>query len=168
VQLRVVLGSLCIATTASAQGTPEFTAVDDEAQSTVSPSPPPADTLETTSLSDDLIGAPGLRPIRGDRAEALVSAGTLGTRIGRARVTGRRGAFGVELGGSILDSDGYAPVAANDRGDVDGTAPRAERSVGARIEHERGASQLRAFASTSDDYLASGTAFQDSRVDAER
>jgi hypothetical protein len=167
VQLRVVLGSLCLATTASAQVAPEVTDVDDEAQSSVSPSPPLADTIETTSWSDDLIGAPGLRPIRGNRAEALVSAGTLGTRIGHARVTGRRGALGVELGGSFLDSDGYAPIAAQDRGAVDDAASRAQRSIGARIEHERGASHLRAYASTSDDYLASGTAFQDSRVDAE-
>ena len=61
----------------------------------------------STDSSDDLIVAPGVRPITGARLEALVGAGAYARRIAAARATDRLGPVDVELTGGSDDSSGY-------------------------------------------------------------
>ncbi len=167
-RIRVVLGSLCFASAAGAQA-PSHSQLDDSSNVEASSERGAASTnrresasLETTSLSDDLLGAPGHRSIRGDRVEALVSTGSYGTRRGVARATTRQGDLGLELTGSFTDGEGYAPIAADDRGAIDGRAARLHQGAGLRLDHEHGRSDARAFATISDDTRSSGTAYQGS------
>lgn len=145
-QLRVVLGSLLLAGTVHAD-------------------PGPADTV---GISDDLITTPGLRPIGGPRVEALVSTGSYGTHRAAARASSSSGSVGLEVDGSVLDSDGYVPVAPEDRGTADRGAARSERETGARLDHERGASAARLWGRWSRDQRDAGIAHQNTDLTTAR
>ena len=97
------------------------------------------------------------RPIEGRAIDAVVAGGSLGTRRFAARATERLGDFGVELSGEALHLDGYAPIAADQRGAVDGPAASTHATAGARIEHHRGASTAHAAARVFTESLEAGT-----------
>jgi iron complex outermembrane recepter protein len=175
VLLRVLVGSLCVATVAygdpaadvqlGSSGGPIGDAPDDDAVA----APAPADELvedaiETTSLTDDLLGGTRLRPIKGTRAEALMSTGSYGTHRALARATARRGGVGLELDADWLASRGYNPIAPRDRGAVDGDATIDRRDAGARVEHTRGGSHARAYGRYVDERREAGTEHQNTNM----
>jgi iron complex outermembrane recepter protein len=75
--------------------------------------------------------------------DAVIAGGSLGTRRLAARATDRIGGLGVELAAEALRSDGYAPIAAAQRGAVDGRAASRHATGGARVEYRAGSSTLR-------------------------
>lgn len=78
------------------------------------------------------------RPIVDRSAEILVAGGSLETGRIAARATDRLGAFGLALDGELFHSAGYAPIASEQRGAIDGPAGSDHATVGARVEHTRG------------------------------
>jgi outer membrane receptor protein involved in Fe transport len=147
VLIRVALGSLCLATIAHAQP------VDDSTQ-------------VVESMHTDEIGAPGLRPITGLRLEALLSTGSYGTHRAVGRATATSGGFGFEVDGSLVDSDGFIPVAEHDRGAVDHRAALSGHEAGARVEHDTELHHARAFGRYLDEHRDGGAEHQntDARV----
>jgi hypothetical protein len=147
VLIRVALGSLCLATIAHAQPVDDSTEV-------------------VESMHTDEIGAPGLRPITGLRLEALLSTGSYGTHRAAGRATATSGGFGFEVDGSLVDSDGFIPVAEDDRGSVDHRAALSGHEAGARVEHTSELDHARAFGRYLDEHRDGGAEHQntDARV----
>ena len=78
------------------------------------------------------------RPIEDRSAEVLVAGGSLETGRIAARATDRIGDFGVALDGELFHSAGYAPIAPEERGSIDGRAGSDHSTIGGRIEHTHG------------------------------
>ncbi|HEY5922160.1 MAG TPA: TonB-dependent receptor [Kofleriaceae bacterium] len=93
--------------------------------------------IDQLTLSDDLIGALGLRPIASGRIEALISAGNESTQHAALRATEKLGGVGFELTGNALDSDAL------------GT----QTEVGARIEHAGERNRLRLLGRYANEYV---------------
>ncbi len=148
--LRAVLGSLCLASVASAQP-----AASDESQ-------------VVESLTLDVIGGPGLRPIRGPRVEALISTGSYGTHRAAARASTTERGFGLEIDGSLVDSDGYVPVSEADRGTVDHAAAHSSKEAGARVERASGDSVANAYGRMSSEYRDAGVEHQNTDATVHR
>ena len=104
------------------------------------------------------------RPITEPTAEATFAAGSHGTTRGALRGAGRLAGFGVELDADRLTSDGYAPIAADQRGAVDGPAAGAHTGAGVRLERTDGGSTVRAFGRWFDQELDAGTRFTTAAV----
>jgi outer membrane receptor protein involved in Fe transport len=97
------------------------------------------------------------RPIDGAAIDAVAAGGSLGGMRAAARVADRFGDFGVALDGEALHSDGYAPIAADQRGAVDGPAPSTHVTAGGRVEYHRGDHTVHAAARVFDESLDAGT-----------
>lgn len=163
--LRAVLGSLCLASVASAQpATSESPAPEPAPPAPAEEAPPQV--VESFTL--DVIGGPGLRPIRGPRVEALVSTGSYGTHQAAARATTTERGFGIEIDGSIVDSDGYVPVSHADRGTVDHAAAHTSREAGARVERASGDSVANAYGRISNEYRDAGVEHQNTDAAVQR
>jgi iron complex outermembrane recepter protein len=147
VLIRVAFGSLCLATIAHAQPVNDSTQV-------------------VEAMHTDEIGAPGLRPITGLRLEALLSTGSYGTHHAIGRATATRGSLGLELDGGVIQSDGFVPVAADDRGAIDHRASVSGHDAGARVEHTSELDHARAFARYSAEHREAGAEHQntDARI----
>lgn len=78
------------------------------------------------------------RPIAERSGQVLVAGGTQQTGRAAARVTDTLGDFGIALDGDVFRSAGYAPIAAAQRGAVDGFAGSMHGTAGVRVEHHRG------------------------------
>ena len=120
-------------------------------------------------MQADEIRAPDLgrlRPITGARLEALLSIGSYGTYRALGRTTATQGRFGLELDGSLVESDGYVPVAHADRGAIDQRATLSARDAGARVEHTRDATSAHAFGRYTDEERNAGAEHQntDARI----
>jgi outer membrane receptor protein involved in Fe transport len=97
------------------------------------------------------------RPIEGPSIDAMVAGGSLGTARFAGRATERLGDFGVELYAESLHSDGYTPIAAAQRGAVDGPASSTDGTAGARVEYTRGDATLHAAVRGFTESLDAGT-----------
>jgi outer membrane receptor protein involved in Fe transport len=97
------------------------------------------------------------RPIEHRSAEVLVAGGSLETGRIAARATDRIGAFGIALDGELFHSAGYAPIAPEQRGPIDGPAGSDHSTIGARIEHTRGTLKSHATARWFRESLDAGT-----------
>jgi len=97
------------------------------------------------------------RPIEGRSIDAVVAGGSLGTRRVAARATERLGELGVELSAEALHTDGYTPIAAGQRGAVDGPAASTHATGAARLEHRRGGSTVHAAIGGFSESLDAGT-----------
>lgn len=78
------------------------------------------------------------RPIEDRSGEVLVAGGSLETGRIAARATDRVGDFGFALDGELFHSAGYAPIAPEQRGSIDGRAGSDHETVDARVEHTHG------------------------------
>ena len=97
------------------------------------------------------------RRIEERAVEAIASTGSFETHRAAVRATDRFGAVGVAVDADVLDSAGYAPIAPDDRGAVDGPAATRHAAAGARVEWLRGSQQVRAHARWFDEHLDAGT-----------
>jgi outer membrane receptor protein involved in Fe transport len=97
------------------------------------------------------------RPIEDRSAEVLVAGGSLETGRVAARATDRMGAFGIGLDGELFHSAGYAPIAPEQRGAIDGPAGSDHGTLGARIEHTHGTIRSHATARWFREALDAGT-----------
>jgi outer membrane receptor protein involved in Fe transport len=154
---------LCLASVASAQPAPASAPPEPEQEPRDEPTPHVVE-----SLSLDVIGGPGLRPIRGPRVEALVSTGSYGTNRAAARATTTHRGFGLEIDGSVTDTGGYVPVARADRGTVDHAAARSTRQAGARIERTTDESQAHAYGRWMTDRRDAGVEHQNTDAAVDR
>jgi iron complex outermembrane recepter protein len=77
------------------------------------------------------------RPIDKRSLELVIAGGSYTTGHASARATDRIGDFGIALEGEAFHSDGYAPIAPEQRGAVDGPAASTHGAAGARVEHTR-------------------------------
>lgn len=94
------------------------------------------------------------RPVTGRSLDVVASAGSFRTARLAARATEQVGDLGLELAGEAMRSDGYAPIAADQRGAVDGSAGSHHASASVRISYDawRGGAQF------FDEALDAGTA----------
>lgn len=99
------------------------------------------------------------RPIEDRALDLLLSGGNLRTGRVAARATDRFGAFGVALEGEAFHSDGYAPIAPEQRGPIDGRAESSHGSAGGRLEYVRGNSTTHVSARWFRESLDAGTQF---------
>jgi iron complex outermembrane recepter protein len=97
------------------------------------------------------------RPIAARELRALVAAGSHDTRRAAIRASDRRGPLGIALEGEAFDTAGYAPIAPQDRGAVDGRAPSTHGTAGGRVEHARGGRAVHATARWFREALDAGT-----------
>ncbi len=97
------------------------------------------------------------RPIDGRTIDAMVAGGSLGTGRFAARATERMGELGVAVDVEALHSDGYTPIAAAQRGAVDGPAASTHGTAGLRLEHRRGGSTAHAAVRGFTESLDAGT-----------
>lgn len=97
------------------------------------------------------------RPITGRRVEAIVSSGSLATHRAALRASDRHGLLAAAIDLDAMDSGGYAPVAAADRGAVDGDAPSRHLAGGARAELAIGDAVVRVHGRAFDQRLDAGT-----------
>ncbi len=97
------------------------------------------------------------RPIEDRSAEVLVAGGSLETGRIAARATDRIGDFGIGLDGELFHSAGYAPIAPEQRGSIDGRAGSNHSTIGARIEHTHGKVKSHATARWFRESLDAGT-----------
>jgi iron complex outermembrane receptor protein len=106
------------------------------------------------------------RPITGGAFEAVVAGGTLGTGWSAARLTEKVGAFGIAIDGEAFHSEGYTPIARDQRGPIDGDASSTHGAGSARVEYTRGRSQLYATGRYFQQALDAGTQFTTADVRA--
>jgi iron complex outermembrane recepter protein len=78
------------------------------------------------------------RPIEKRSLEVVVAGGSYKTGHASARATDRYGELGIAVEGEAFHSDGYTPIAPEQRGAVDGPAASNHGAAGARVEHTRG------------------------------
>lgn len=105
------------------------------------------------------------RPIEDRSAEVLAAGGTLETGRIAARATDRMGDFGIALDGELFHSAGYAPIAPEQRGVIDGVAGSDHSTLGARIEHVHGRTKSHATARWFRESLDAGTQLTTADVD---
>lgn len=77
------------------------------------------------------------RPIAPRSLQVVVAGGSLETGRAAARATDRFGDFGVGVDAEALSSGGYTPIAASQRGAIDGPASTWHGNGGLRVEHVR-------------------------------
>lgn len=99
------------------------------------------------------------RPIERREAEVLLSGGSYGTGRVAARATERTGELGIAVDGDVFHSGGYAPIAPEQRGAVDGRASSTHGTAGVRVEHVRGGSTTHLTARWFRESLDAGTQF---------
>ena len=104
------------------------------------------------------------RPIERRRLEAMLSTGSFDTRRAAFRATERQGDVGLALDVDALDSDGYAPVAPEQRGPIDGAAASRHLSAGARGAFDGGDAHLELWARGFFEALDGGTRHTDAQV----
>jgi outer membrane receptor protein involved in Fe transport len=97
------------------------------------------------------------RPIERRALDAVISGGSLRTGRAAVRATGRTGELGIAVDGEAFHSGGYTPIVAAQRGAVDGRASSTHGTLGARVEHVRGASTTHVTARWFDETLDAGT-----------
>lgn len=104
-------------------------------------------------------GAIGIasRPILDRTVEAVLAGGSYGTMQTAVRGTERIGEVGIEIDAERYATDGFVPIAPEDRGAIDGPAASEHRVGGIRLEHVRGVSTLRGFGRAFDQHLDAGT-----------
>jgi iron complex outermembrane recepter protein len=77
------------------------------------------------------------RPIESRSLAAVLAGGSHRTGRAAVRATDRIGDVGIALEGEAFRSGGYAPIAPEQRGAVDGPASSYHGAAGARVEHSR-------------------------------
>lgn len=80
------------------------------------------------------------RPVEDRSLAAVLSGGSHRTGRAAVRATDRLGDVGIALEGEAFHSDGYTPIAPEQRGAVDGAASSSHGAAGARIEYARSGS----------------------------
>jgi iron complex outermembrane recepter protein len=105
------------------------------------------------------------RPIEAREAQVLVAGGTRETGRIAARATDRLGELGVALEGEAFRTEGYAPIAPDQRGAVDGLAGSSHGTASARVEHVRNGSTTHVTARWFRESLDTGTQFQTADVE---
>lgn len=104
------------------------------------------------------------RPIEKRSLEAMLAGGTQTTGHAAVRATDRYGDFGVELEGEAFRTGGYAPIAPEQRGAVDGNAESSHGVAGARVEYTHGSSTAHVTGRWFRESLETGTLFQSADV----
>lgn len=99
------------------------------------------------------------RPIEDRAVSALVSGGTQTTGRAAVRATDRYGDFGIAVDGEAFHSEGYTPIAPDQRGPVDGDAASSHGAAGGRVEYTHGVHTAHAFARWFRESLDAGTQF---------
>jgi iron complex outermembrane receptor protein len=97
------------------------------------------------------------RPIARREIDALAAGGSLGTGRFAVRATDRYGKLGIAFDGEALHSRGYAPIAAAQRGVIDGDATSTHGAGGVRLEYDLGSSTVHAGVRAFDESLDAGT-----------
>lgn len=106
------------------------------------------------------------RPIAPAALEAVIAGGSLGTARTAARASHQRGGLGAAVDGELYRSGGYTPVAAHDRGAIDGRAASSHGSAGARVAYTRGATTVHATGRWFRQALDAGTTYTTADVRA--
>ncbi|MBA3454235.1 MAG: TonB-dependent receptor [Deltaproteobacteria bacterium] len=99
------------------------------------------------------------RPITPRTLEAVIAGGSLETGRAAARATHRSADFGVAADAEAFRSGGYAPIAAEQRGPIDGRASSWHGSSGLRLEHVRAGWTTHATGRWFQESLEAGTQF---------
>src|SRR5262249_5574557 len=97
------------------------------------------------------------RPVAGRSLEFVVAGGSRGTGRLAAHANERIGDVGVSVDGEALHSDGYTPIAASQRGPVDGPAASTHGGFGAPAEHALGGGPAHGPVRVFDESLDAGT-----------